>query len=518
MQEGQYGNFHGGASEFAFLHFAKKKLASLPSMSIHFSDYPLAGSGTLPSILPPKPVADDLIRNYFDFGLIPSRFVHKPSLLECYERLYSCDHSEGFNQDSAALAYMAMAIGSHYSKLNNMFCDYSASDRMLSSIFGCLCAIHDDDVDQDECALANNEDNSVSACRVTENGTFCSVAALVHYVRVARIFGRILREFYSPAAKLHTITRLHEAAIEFERFLMEWQGNLPTLLLYRPFILYSMGSNPERQSRVEQWIKRCHGKSIEAANMVVSECRYLYQRGLFSGVFWMVNYVQFAAVGTLYMYSHLCPEAAHVRGIAEEAMAQFPIGVDGDLVGQRYVEILNKSNEGTAGTNVTTASWADPASRAWWDEELPEFDASLMYFGGLWSNLFFDTVMLDEYMGGGIGRSAKTLYIIYHNTRPLKFAGIYYAAGWTELALATLHWGKQASPGVSFSTNQGCRLCPKWFRGTFGSLSSKANTHIPVRNREMSPSRGTGRVFPKEEIHFFSEDISTPTSPQEASV
>lgn len=126
LQEDQYGHLHGGASEFAFLHFARQKLSSLPSMSIDFCDYPLAGSGSLPHVLPPMPIADELIRNYFDFGLSTSRFVHQPSFQESYEQLYGVGAGGELNQGTLALIYMIMALGSHYSSTNNMWCGYSA--------------------------------------------------------------------------------------------------------------------------------------------------------------------------------------------------------------------------------------------------------------------------------------------------------------------------------------------------------------------------------------------------------
>ncbi|KAI8184753.1 putative transcriptional regulatory protein [Colletotrichum sp. SAR 10_77] len=453
LQEDQYGHFHGGASDFAFLHMAKQKLARLPSMSIHFSDYPLAESGNLPPILPPKPIADRLMRTFFDFGLTTSRFVHEPTLMESFEKLYSDGQGDSLNNDSLALIYMVLTLGSHYSRVNNMYCGYSSSvrfyhmadrqlqresskitfaslqarllathyllnhsrmheawssfgivvrhaqalglhrrsvgplsnyitheyrkrlfwaiyvnDRIISSIFGRPCAIHDDDIDQDECALANDDDITAAGCRVSPYGEFCSAAALIHYARLSRILGKILRKFYSPAARNNSITQLHQFAAEFEKSLLDWQDNLPaylnyvalppsalstmtqrqtctlklmfahaSLLLYRPFILYSMDPATGSVSRLEQWVKRCHDKSIEAARVVVNECRYLCQRGLFSRAFWLVNYMQFAALGTLYMYSHLWPEATHVRETAEEAMAEFPVGVQGDLVGQRQV-------------------------------------------------------------------------------------------------------------------------------------------------------------------------------------
>ncbi|KAI8225857.1 putative transcriptional regulatory protein [Colletotrichum sp. SAR 10_86] len=453
LQEDQYGHFHGGASDFAFLHMAKQKLARLPSMSIHFSDYPLAESGNLPPILPPKPIADRLMRTFFDFGLTTSRFVHEPTLMESFEKLYSDGQGDSLSNDALALIYMVLTLGSHYSRVNNMYCGYSSSvrfyhmadrqlqresskitfaslqarllathyllnhsrmheawssfgivirhaqalglhrrsvgplsnhitheyrkrlfwaiyvnDRIISSIFGRPCAIHDDDIDQDECALANDDDITTGGCRVAPDGEFCSAAALIHYARLSRILGKILRKFYSPAARNNSITQLHQFAAEFEKSLLDWQDNLPaylnyvalppsalstmtqrqtctlklmfahaSLLLYRPFILYSMDPATGFVSRLEQWVKRCHDKSIEAARVVVNECRYLCQRGLFSRAFWLVNYMQFAALGTLYMYSHLWPEATHVRETAEEAMAEFPVGVQGDLVGQRQV-------------------------------------------------------------------------------------------------------------------------------------------------------------------------------------
>ncbi|RSL64123.1 hypothetical protein CEP53_004216 [Fusarium sp. AF-6] len=401
LQEDQYGHLHGGSSEFAFLHFAIQKLSSLPSMSIDFCDYPLTGSGSLPHVLPPKPIADELIRNYFDFGLSTSRFMHQPSFQESYELLYGVCGGGELNQGTLALVYMIMALGSHYSSTNNMWYGYSASvqfydmaneqlqkessritfaslqarllvthylfnhsrmheawstfgivvrqaqalgihrrsprppsdhrlgeyrkrlfwviyinDRILSSIFGRPCAIHDDDTDQEECIMANDEYITISECRTVSEGTFCSAAALVHYDRLERILGRILREFYRPAIKNQTISQLSEAAVEFDRLLNEWQDSLPAyldyivlppsalsattqrqmctlklafahaiLLLHRPFILYSMETTLRKPSYLEDWVKRCHDKSIAAANMVVSDCEYLYQRGLFTRAF-----------------------------------------------------------------------------------------------------------------------------------------------------------------------------------------------------------------------------------------
>lgn len=125
LQEDQYGHMHGGASEFAFLQFAKQKLASVPSMSIDFCDYPLTAPAG-PNVMPPKQIGDLLLQTFFNFGLSTSRFIHQPSLTEDYEKLYDPASIAELGTDKLALIYMVMALGSHYSTLQNMWCGYSA--------------------------------------------------------------------------------------------------------------------------------------------------------------------------------------------------------------------------------------------------------------------------------------------------------------------------------------------------------------------------------------------------------
>lgn len=126
LQEDQYGHFHGGASEFAFLHTAKQKLARLPSISIHFSDYPLSDSEYAPTVLPPRPIAEKIMRTFFDFGLTTSRFVHEPSLMGTFEELYADEETGRISDDLLSLVYMVMALGSHYSRASNRYCGFSA--------------------------------------------------------------------------------------------------------------------------------------------------------------------------------------------------------------------------------------------------------------------------------------------------------------------------------------------------------------------------------------------------------
>lgn len=301
------------------------------------------------------------------------------------------------------------------------------NDRILSSIFGRPCALHDVDLDQEECSWALDEQIQTNSIKIAESTAFCPSAGLIHYARLARILGGILRAFYSPAGRMHSISQLHEEATGFETALIDWQKDLPpfldfaslpvsamslmtqrqmctlklsqahaSLLLYRPFIIYSMGRERQRISELDQWVRHCHDESIKAAKTVVDECRTLSEQGRFTRAFWFVNYVQFAAIGTLYMYSHLWPEVGYVRDMAEEAMTNFPEGVEGDLVGQRYLQVLTELREITSrGKSVAFQALAEQGLG---NAQLPVFEEAELDLEGPWGNLFFDTAADNQYM------------------------------------------------------------------------------------------------------------------------
>ena len=105
------------------MHLARQRLASLPAVSIDFSDHPLPNPRSLAPILPPKQVADQLIAGYFDFGLSTSRFMHQPSLIDLMDGIYN---GEDCNPDDRSLACIVLALGSHYSNYTNSFCGFAA--------------------------------------------------------------------------------------------------------------------------------------------------------------------------------------------------------------------------------------------------------------------------------------------------------------------------------------------------------------------------------------------------------
>ncbi|KAB8216962.1 fungal-specific transcription factor domain-containing protein [Aspergillus novoparasiticus] len=455
-QEDQYGHFHGSASGFAFLQLVKARLASLPSMSLNFSDYPLVISTKFPATLP-------------------------PNLLASHENLYSNNPDSLPSQDDRALVYMVMAIGSHYAQANTVFSGFSASvqyftmaqkelergsskitlsslqarllithyllnhsrmhdawssfgivvrhvqalrlhrestasltnfieyeyrkklfwsiymyDRILSSIFGRPAALHDDDIDQEECGFTDEDDLTISE---------------EHLKGKAKILGMILREFYGPLRKRRDLQSLQGMAVKMQQLLQDWLLNLPAflnfislppsamstlaqrqlctlklvyshtrLLLYRPFILYCIQQNGDAQDTpgLAQWFTHCSDKSIEAAYSIVDECRSLQNRGLFSRRFWLVNYTQFAAIGTLYMYSSIRLNEPDIRAVADEALTQFPVGVEGDLVGRRYLDILRELQEVTLQCSATADNTFGGSTVDGSGLELPDLDGMLL--------------------------------------------------------------------------------------------------------------------------------------------
>lgn len=346
------------------------------------------------------------------FGLI----ARQSQALRLHHRMLKTTHNDWIN----------------YEYRKRLFWSIYIYDRILSSLFGRPCTLHDEDIDQEECALADDDDISATACHTTDNGAFCSAAALVHYARLARILGRILRQFYGPVGKSLGLMGLKAVAVECERSLADWQSSLPAyldytslppaamstmtqrqmctlkltfthtqLLLYRPFILYSLGPRRSGNSpQLELWIKHCYDKSIEGAKVTVAECRYLYSRGLLSRAFWLVNYVQFAAIGTLYMYSLLWRDAPQVREVADEAIAEFPIGVAGDLVWQRYLDMLKELREITGGQNGTTI---DQVAASFGATGLPAFGEDLMEISDSWADMLFDTTMISDFNIADLG-------------------------------------------------------------------------------------------------------------------
>jgi hypothetical protein len=98
------------------------------------------------------------------------------------------------------------------------------------------------------------------------------------------------------------------------------------------------------------------------------------------------------------MYSSLRLNDPDIRAIADEALAQFPFGVEGDLVGQRYLHILRELQKVTlqfsmkAGSASSNEFMSDAATA-----EYPAFDEALFQHEDPFGSAILDTAFMDSY-------------------------------------------------------------------------------------------------------------------------
>jgi hypothetical protein len=117
--EGQY---IGPASGVSFLLRVQRKLpiqspGHLNSSIFNFGDRPLPGLDASFVILPPKPLAESMLKRYFDFAATTHRFLHRPSMEAWLEELYETDgamRSQEAARSRKALLFMIFAHSNNY--------------------------------------------------------------------------------------------------------------------------------------------------------------------------------------------------------------------------------------------------------------------------------------------------------------------------------------------------------------------------------------------------------------------
>lgn len=117
--EGQY---IGPASGVSFLLRVQRKLpiqspGHLNSSIFNFGDRPLPGLDASFVILPPKALAESMLKRYFDFAATTHRFLHRPSMEAWLEELYETDgamRSQEAARSRKALLFMIFAHSNNY--------------------------------------------------------------------------------------------------------------------------------------------------------------------------------------------------------------------------------------------------------------------------------------------------------------------------------------------------------------------------------------------------------------------
>ncbi|KAF4975539.1 hypothetical protein FZEAL_7685 [Fusarium zealandicum] len=121
-QTDEQGHFVGPSSGVSFLLRIQRKLqiqspGYLNSSMFNFGDRPLPGHDSSFAILPPRPLAESMMKRYFDFAATTHRFLHRPSIEACLEELYETNGTMLYQESArsrTALLFMVFAHSNNY--------------------------------------------------------------------------------------------------------------------------------------------------------------------------------------------------------------------------------------------------------------------------------------------------------------------------------------------------------------------------------------------------------------------
>lgn len=162
-QTDEQGHYVGPASGVSFLLRIQRKLqvqspGYFNSSVFKFGDRPLPGHDSSFAILPPKPVAESMLKRYFDFAATTHRFLHRPSVESWLEEQYDT-HGALLYKESArsrtAILFMVFAHSNNYrSRLSVDSKDSTAESTEVSARFFAV-AEHQLSMEKGEISLAH---------------------------------------------------------------------------------------------------------------------------------------------------------------------------------------------------------------------------------------------------------------------------------------------------------------------------------------------------------------------------
>ncbi|KAF6808231.1 finger protein [Colletotrichum sojae] len=135
-QTDEQGHYVGPASGVSFLLRIQRKLqvqspGYFNSSVFNFGDRPLPGHDSSFAILPPKPLAEAMVRRYFDFAATTHRFLHRSSIEAWLEELYDSDGAMLYKESArsrTALLFMVFAHSNNYRDQNTKDCIADSSE------------------------------------------------------------------------------------------------------------------------------------------------------------------------------------------------------------------------------------------------------------------------------------------------------------------------------------------------------------------------------------------------------
>ncbi|KAF5007412.1 hypothetical protein FDECE_6260 [Fusarium decemcellulare] len=161
----EQGHYVGPASGVSFLLRIQKKLqvqfqspGYLNSSIFNFGDRPLPGHDSSFAILPPKQLAESMVKRYFDFAATTHRFLHRPSIEAWLEELYETNGAMLYQETArsrTALLFMVFAHSNNYRSQSTSDAKSSIQESAESSARFFAVAEHQLSMEKDQIRLAH---------------------------------------------------------------------------------------------------------------------------------------------------------------------------------------------------------------------------------------------------------------------------------------------------------------------------------------------------------------------------
>ncbi|KAF4472113.1 hypothetical protein FALBO_976 [Fusarium albosuccineum] len=161
----EQGHYVGPASGVSFLLRIQKKLqvqfqspGYLNSSIFNFGDRPLPGHDSSFAILPPKQLAESMVKRYFDFAATTHRFLHRPSIEAWLEELYETNGAMLYQETArsrTALLFMVFAHSNNYRSQPTSDTKSSIQESAESSARFFAVAEHQLSMEKDQIRLAH---------------------------------------------------------------------------------------------------------------------------------------------------------------------------------------------------------------------------------------------------------------------------------------------------------------------------------------------------------------------------
>ncbi|KAI1498282.1 hypothetical protein F5X99DRAFT_394186 [Biscogniauxia marginata] len=208
-------------------------------------------------------------------------------------------------------------------------------DAYLGTALGRPRAFHDEDINQEFPACVDDADIDSGRLPAVPERALPEMAAPIAQLKISRIIGSVLREFYSLRTP-SSVERI-ELAAKFTNELKQWREDMSTLLdrgalqsllpplfrrqrnvlnlaywhtlliVHRPFLLnnfanlsnYSTARKNKAHKGVEQNVKQC----LDAAMQITKLIQELEEGNQLHKAFWFTYYFSSCAVAVLYVYA-----------------------------------------------------------------------------------------------------------------------------------------------------------------------------------------------------------------------